>query len=183
MSLNGASCDHGRQRARSGPRQVGKRGLNNVAEQSDAKAAEISDRVREIAEARGLPDSEVFEERPKRSRSPGGLVLAQYLDGDAPARKPSSASVERSGSGRLPGEAWSGARPGDACGPKTGCRRTRPLVVTKECEAVLLRTTRRPGDRSRRGVPEAGEPRVYDGREAPSETSTGRPVRGGADLR
>ncbi len=35
--------------------------FTNVAELSYAMAADISDRVREIAEARGLPESEVFE--------------------------------------------------------------------------------------------------------------------------
>ncbi len=47
-------------------------------------AAEISDRIREIAEARGLPESEVFE----RALEPGledpweKLVLAQSFDGE-----------------------------------------------------------------------------------------------------
>jgi NTP pyrophosphatase (non-canonical NTP hydrolase) len=47
-------------------------------------AAEISDRVRKIAEARGLPESEVFERA--LERGPENLwediVLAQYLDGE-----------------------------------------------------------------------------------------------------
>jgi predicted DNA-binding protein len=47
-------------------------------------AAEITDRVREIAEARGLPESEV----PERALERGlenlweDLMLAQYLDGE-----------------------------------------------------------------------------------------------------
>jgi hypothetical protein len=47
-------------------------------------AAEISDRVREIAEARGLPESEVFERALERGLEDlwGDLVLAQYLDGE-----------------------------------------------------------------------------------------------------
>jgi len=47
-------------------------------------AAEISDRVREIAEARGLPESEVFERALERGLEAlwEDLVLAQYLDGD-----------------------------------------------------------------------------------------------------
>ena len=46
-------------------------------------AAEISDRVREIAEARGLPESEVFEQALERGLEDlwEDLVLAQYLDG------------------------------------------------------------------------------------------------------
>ena len=47
-------------------------------------AAEISDRVREIAEARGLPESEVFEQALERGLENlwEDLVLAQYLDGE-----------------------------------------------------------------------------------------------------
>jgi predicted DNA-binding protein len=47
-------------------------------------AAEISDRVRAIAEARGLPESEVFEQALERGLEDlwEDLVLAQYLDGD-----------------------------------------------------------------------------------------------------
>ncbi|MEF8870733.1 MAG: hypothetical protein V5A41_03790 [Haloarculaceae archaeon] len=47
-------------------------------------AAEISDRVREIAEARGLPESEVFERALERGLENlwEDLVLAQYLDGE-----------------------------------------------------------------------------------------------------
>ncbi|MEF8772483.1 MAG: hypothetical protein V5A65_07455 [Halodesulfurarchaeum sp.] len=47
-------------------------------------AAEISDRVREIAEARGLPESEVFERALERGLEDlwENLVLAQYLDGE-----------------------------------------------------------------------------------------------------
>jgi hypothetical protein len=47
-------------------------------------AAEISDRVREIAEARGLSESEVFERALERGLEDlwEGLVLAQYLDGE-----------------------------------------------------------------------------------------------------
>lgn len=47
-------------------------------------AAEISDRVREIAEARGLPESEVFERALERGLEDlwEDLVLSQYLDGE-----------------------------------------------------------------------------------------------------
>ena len=47
-------------------------------------AAEISDRVRAIAEARGLPESEVFEQALERGLEDlwEDLVLAQYLDGE-----------------------------------------------------------------------------------------------------
>mgnify|MGYP000058221033 FL=1 len=47
-------------------------------------AAEISDRVREIAEARGLPESKVFERALERGLEDlwEDLVLAQYLDGE-----------------------------------------------------------------------------------------------------
>ncbi len=47
-------------------------------------AAEISDRVREIAEARSLPESEVFERALERGLEDlwEDLVLAQYLDGE-----------------------------------------------------------------------------------------------------
>lgn len=70
-------------RPRSGPRGVGKHGFKNVAEQSYAMAAEISDRVREIAEARGLSESEVFGRAIERGLEDlwEDLVLAQYLDG------------------------------------------------------------------------------------------------------
>ena len=46
-------------------------------------AAEISDRVREIAEARGLSESEVFGRAIERGLEDlwEDLVLAQYLDG------------------------------------------------------------------------------------------------------
>ena len=47
-------------------------------------AAELSDRVREIAEARGLPESEVFERALERGLEDlrEELVLAQYLNGE-----------------------------------------------------------------------------------------------------
>lgn len=47
-------------------------------------AAEISDRVREIAEARGLPESEVFEEALERGIEElwEDVVLSRYFDGD-----------------------------------------------------------------------------------------------------
>ncbi|MGQ4557577.1 hypothetical protein [Halobellus sp. GM3] len=47
-------------------------------------AAEISDRVREIAEARELPESEVFERALERGLEDlwEDLVLARYLDGE-----------------------------------------------------------------------------------------------------
>jgi len=47
-------------------------------------AAEISDRVREIAEARGLSESAVFERALERGLEDlwEDLVLARYLDGE-----------------------------------------------------------------------------------------------------
>ena len=47
-------------------------------------AAEISDRVREIANARGLPESEVFSRALERGLEDlwEDFVLARYLDGD-----------------------------------------------------------------------------------------------------
>ncbi len=47
-------------------------------------AAEISDRVRAIAKARDLPESEVFERALERGLEElwEDLVLAQYLDGE-----------------------------------------------------------------------------------------------------
>jgi predicted DNA-binding protein len=46
-------------------------------------AADLSDRVREIADARGLPESEVFEQALERGLEDlwEDLVLAQYFDG------------------------------------------------------------------------------------------------------
>ena len=65
------------------PRSAG-HGFKNVAGQPYRMAAEISDRVREIAEARGLPESEVFERALERGLEDlwEDLVLAQYLDGE-----------------------------------------------------------------------------------------------------
>lgn len=47
-------------------------------------AAEISDRVREIAKARDLPESEVFEQALERGLETlwEDVVLAAYLDGE-----------------------------------------------------------------------------------------------------
>lgn len=47
-------------------------------------AAELSDRVRQIAEERGVPESEVFERALERGLEElwDDLVLAQYLDGE-----------------------------------------------------------------------------------------------------
>lgn len=47
-------------------------------------AADISDRVREIAEARGIPESEVFEEALERGLEElwVDIVLSRYFDGD-----------------------------------------------------------------------------------------------------
>jgi len=52
-------------------------------------AAEISDRVREIAEARGLPESEVFEQALERGLEGlwEDLVLARRLDGELDREK------------------------------------------------------------------------------------------------
>jgi hypothetical protein len=46
-------------------------------------AAEISDRVREIAEARGVPESEVFERALERGLEDlwKDIVLSEYFDG------------------------------------------------------------------------------------------------------
>jgi predicted DNA-binding protein len=65
-------------------------------------AAEISDRVREIAEARGLPESEVFERALERGLEDlwEDLVLARYLDGELDREGASSASVGRKSSER-----------------------------------------------------------------------------------
>ena len=55
-----------------------------VAEQSHCTAAEISDRVRKIAEARDFLESEVFERALERGLEDvwEDLVLAQCLDGE-----------------------------------------------------------------------------------------------------
>ena len=47
-------------------------------------AAELSDRVRQIAEERGVPESEVFERALERGLEElwNDLVLARYLDGE-----------------------------------------------------------------------------------------------------
>jgi hypothetical protein len=47
-------------------------------------AADISDRVREIAEAKGLPESEAFEQALERGLETlwEDVILAAYLDGD-----------------------------------------------------------------------------------------------------
>jgi hypothetical protein len=47
-------------------------------------AAELPDRVREIAEARGLPEAEVFEEALERGIESlwGDMVLSRYFDGE-----------------------------------------------------------------------------------------------------
>ena len=47
-------------------------------------ATELSDRVREIAERRGVPESEVFEQALERGLEElwEELVLAEYLDGE-----------------------------------------------------------------------------------------------------
>jgi len=58
-------------------------------------AAEISDRVRELAEARGLPEFEVFEQALERGLEDlwEDLVLAQYLDDELAREK----AIERVG--------------------------------------------------------------------------------------
>ncbi len=55
--------------------------FKNVAEQLSIMAAEISDRVREIAEANDLPESEVFERALERGLETlwEDIVLKQYL--------------------------------------------------------------------------------------------------------
>ncbi len=52
--------------------------------QPAAMAADLSDRVRDIAAARDAPESEVFERALKRGLTDlwEDLVLAQYLDGE-----------------------------------------------------------------------------------------------------
>lgn len=52
------------------------------AEQSSGMAAEISDRVREIADARDIPESKVLEEALERGLEDlwEDLILAQYVD-------------------------------------------------------------------------------------------------------
>jgi hypothetical protein len=56
----------------------------NGAERTHSTAAGISDRVREIAGARGLPESELFEQPLERGLEDlwADLLLAQYLDGE-----------------------------------------------------------------------------------------------------
>ena len=58
-------------------------------------AADISDRVREIAEARDLPESEVFERALEQGldRLWEDLVLARYFDGELDRE----AAIERVG--------------------------------------------------------------------------------------
>ena len=58
-------------------------------------AAEISDRVRELAKARGLPESEVFEQALERGLEDlwEDLVLDRYLDGELAREK----AIERVG--------------------------------------------------------------------------------------
>ena len=70
-------------RLKSDPR-VGGHGFKNDAGQPHRMAAEISDRVREIAEVRGLPESEVFEQALERGLEDlwENLVLARYFDGE-----------------------------------------------------------------------------------------------------
>ena len=65
-------------------------------------AAEISDRVRELAEARGLPESEVFEQALERGLEDlwEDLVLARYLD-DELAREKAIERVGRTKVGRV----------------------------------------------------------------------------------
>ena len=88
-------CGHGRHRPRSDSHRAGRHAFKNVAEQSYVMAADISDRVREIAEARGLPESEVFERALERGLEDlwEDLVLAQYLDGELDREK----AIERVG--------------------------------------------------------------------------------------
>ena len=88
-----------------GPGQIvigGRRGFKNVAEQSHCMAAEISDRVREIAEARGLPESEVFERALERGLE--DLWRTSFsrntLTANSTAWKQSSTSVGRKSSER-----------------------------------------------------------------------------------
>lgn len=68
-------------------------------------AAEISDRVREIAEAHDLPESDVFEQALERGLENlwEDLVLAQYLDGEldrGEAERLGRTKVERAGQER-----------------------------------------------------------------------------------
>jgi len=65
-------------------------------------AAEMSDRVREIAEARRLPESEVFERALERGLEGlwESLVLAQYLDDDLDREEAIERVVERRSNGR-----------------------------------------------------------------------------------
>jgi len=62
-------------------------------------AAEISDRVREIAEARDLPESEVFERALERGLEDlwEDLVLARYLDGELERQE----AIERVGRSKV----------------------------------------------------------------------------------
>lgn len=83
-SLSVPNSGHGRHRLRLDSHRAGRHGFIDVVEQSFGMAAKISDRVRKIAEARGLPVSEVFERALERGLEDlwEGLVLARYLDGE-----------------------------------------------------------------------------------------------------
>lgn len=71
----------------------------NGDEQPDTMAADISDRVRDIAEARGLPESEVLQRALDRGLEDlwEDLVVAQYLDGELDREE----AVERVGRAKV----------------------------------------------------------------------------------
>lgn len=75
------------------------RGFMNGDEQPDTMAADISDRVRAIAEARGLPESEVLQRALDRGLEDlwEDLVVAQYLDGELDREE----AVERVGRAKV----------------------------------------------------------------------------------
>jgi predicted DNA-binding protein len=62
-------------------------------------AAELSDRIRELAEVRGLPESEVFERALERGLEDlwENLLLAQYLDGELDREE----AIERVGQAKV----------------------------------------------------------------------------------
>jgi hypothetical protein len=62
-------------------------------------AAELSDRIRELAEVRGLPESEVFERALERGLEDlwKNLLLAQYLDGELDREE----AIERVGQAKV----------------------------------------------------------------------------------
>jgi predicted DNA-binding protein len=91
--------------------------------------AEISDRVREIAEARGLPESEVLERALERGLEDlwEDLVLAQYLDGDLDREE----AIERVGRTKV--ERADRDREVAGPNPSTAARSTSTVGSGRQC--------------------------------------------------